>query len=70
MNKTTIAIFIGALAASHIGLAETKIADTASPAAETPTFLNQAKTAEVPAGTPVTLDLPIETKEQRDARMA
>ena len=70
MNKTTLAIAIGALAASHIGLAETKIAPTASPAAETPTFLNQAKPAEAPAATPVPLDLPIETEEQRDARMA
>jgi len=70
MNKTTIAIAIGALAASHIGLAETKIAPTASPAAETPTFLNQAKPSESPATTPVPLDLPIETEEQRDARMA
>ena len=70
MNKTTLAIAIGALVASHAGLAETKISPTASPAAETPTFLNQAKPAEVPAGTPVPLDLPIETEEQRDARMA
>ena len=43
MNKTTIAIAFGALAASHIGLAETKIAPTASPTAETPTYLKQAK---------------------------
>ena len=70
MKKTTLAIAIGALVASHAGLAETKISPTASPAAETPTFLNQAKPAEVPAGTPVPLDLPIETEEQRDARMA
>jgi alpha-L-fucosidase len=70
MNKTTITIAIGALVASHIGLAETKIAPTASPAAETPTFLNQAKPSESTAATPVPLDLPIETEEQRDARMA
>ena len=63
MKKMTLTFAIGALVASHVGLAET----TVSPATETPTYLKQAKPAEVPAGTPVPLDLPVETKEQRDA---
>jgi alpha-L-fucosidase len=66
MKKTTLTFAIGALVASHAGLAETKV----SPATDTPAYLKQSKPAEAPAATPVPLDLPIETKEQRDARMA
>jgi alpha-L-fucosidase len=50
--------------------AETKIAPTASPATETPTYLKQNKSAEAPVATPAPDDLPRETEEQRDARMA
>jgi len=50
MNKTTLAIAIGALAASYAGLAETKISKV-SPTTDTPTYLKQAKPAEAPSGT-------------------
>ena len=43
MKKTTLALAIGALAASHAGLAENTIAPTVSPITETPTFLKQDK---------------------------
>jgi hypothetical protein len=50
MKKTTLAIAIGALVASHAGLAETKISKV-SPTTDTPTYLKQAKPAEAPSGT-------------------
>ena len=70
MKKTTLAIAIGALVASHAGLAETKISPKVSPTTDTPTYLKQTKPAEAPAGTAVPLNVPQETEEQRDARMA
>jgi hypothetical protein len=59
MKKMTFTFAIGALVASHVGLAET----TVSPATDTPTYLKQNKPSESPAATPVPLDLPIETEE-------
>jgi len=70
MKKTTLALAIGALAASHASLAESTIAPTVSPITETPTFLKQDKPAQAPAATPAPEDFPRETEEQRNARMA
>ena len=70
MIKTTVTLAVlGLLAAIHARAAETT-APATSPATETPTYLKQNKSAEAPVATPAPDDLPRETEEQRDARMA
>ena len=70
MKKTTLTLAaIGLLASIHAHAAETT-APATSPATETPTYLKQNKSAEAPVATPAPDDLPRETEEQRDARMA
>ena len=70
MKKSTLALAVmGAFAVGHAGAAE-PTAPTTSPATETPSFLKQDKPAEAPAATPAPEDLPRETEEQRDVRMA
>ena len=70
MIKTTVTLAVlGLLAAIHAHAAETT-APAPSPATETPTYLKQNKSAEAPVATPAPDDLPRETEEQRDARMA
>ena len=69
MKKTALALAaLGALATSHAKAADTP-APTVSPITETPDYLKQDKPAAA-AATPAPNDLPRETEEQRNARMA
>ena len=66
--KNHLAVTLVTLAFIYSALAETTIAPATSPANETPSYLMQDKPAEHAIAAPD--DLPRETKEQRDTRMA
>jgi len=71
MKKTTLTLAaLGVLAAVHAKAADTP-APTVSPITETPTYLKQDKPAEsASAAAAIPDNLPRETEEQRNARMA
>ena len=71
MKKTTLTLAaLGVLAAVHAKAADTP-APTVSPITETPTYLKQDKPAEsASAAAEIPDNLPRETEEQRNARMA